>query len=73
MSENELLDRCLAALKKCQSEEEVKEALENYELTDEELDMICGGCGGVDSVKIVGNITTSSISGGFGLDSISIV
>ena len=43
MSENEMLDRCLAALKKCQSEEEVKEALENYELTDEELDMICGG------------------------------
>ena len=45
MSENEMLDKCLAALKKCQSEEEVKEALENCELTDEELDMICGGCG----------------------------
>ena len=45
MSENEMLDRCLAALKKCQSEEEVKEALENCELTDEELDMITGGGG----------------------------
>ena len=49
MSENELLDRCLAALKKCQSEEEVKEALENYELTDEELDMICGGIVSINS------------------------
>lgn len=72
MSENELLDRCLAALKKCQSEEEVKEALENYELTDEELERICGGCGGVDSVKIDGSIETSTISGGFGSDSISV-
>lgn len=51
MSENEMLDRCLAALKKCQSEEEVKEALEDCELTDEELDMICGGILGLSSLN----------------------
>lgn len=51
MSENEMLDRCLAALKKCQSEEEVKEALENCELTDEELDQIVGGILGLNSLN----------------------
>lgn len=51
MSENEMLDKCLAALKKCQSEEEVKEALEDCELTDEELDMICGGILGLNSLS----------------------
>lgn len=51
MSENEMLDKCLAALKKCQSEEEVKEALEDCELTDEELDMICGGILGLNSLN----------------------
>ena len=63
MSENELLDRCLAALKKCQSEEEVKEALENYELTDEELDMICGGCVTVSSHTTNGSTGRILISG----------
>lgn len=62
MSENEMLDRCLAALKKCQSEEEVKEALENCELTDEELDQIVGGIVSIngspyadDHVSVVGS------------------
>ena len=65
MSENEMLDRCLAALKKCQSEEEVKETLENCELTDEELDRICGG-------TIVLGCRCGRISGGSGFDSLFI-
>ena len=60
MSENEMLDKCLAALKKCQSEEEVKETLENCELTDEELDCICGGIVSLNSPKDLVSVVGSS-------------
>ena len=62
MSENEMLDKCLAALKKCQSEEEVKEALENCELTDEELDMICGGIVSTDSSPYASDYASRGIT-----------